>query len=70
MFVVSTVILIERDIFSEKCNLDIREMYGSTALQLAAKKGHKEVVDLLIAAGANLNLAATRSMTPIMGRHS
>jgi len=35
---------------------------------VAAKEGHKEMVDLLIAAGANLDLTDSRGMTPVMGK--
>ena len=34
-------------------------MYGSTALIIASHKGYKDIVEVLIAAGADLNAKAT-----------
>ena len=40
---------------------------GFTALHFAASEGHKEVVELLIATGADVNGTSDRGVTPLDG---
>ncbi|MFZ2586806.1 MAG: ankyrin repeat domain-containing protein [Alphaproteobacteria bacterium] len=46
--------------------VDTQNAFGSTALYAAAESNQPGVVKLLIAAGANPNLANTQNMTPLM----
>jgi len=49
-----------------KADIDICcEMYGNTALHVAAWKGHLKICELLIDRGANINCVSKRGFTPL-----
>jgi len=47
--------------------VNAKNTYERTALYWAASKGHKEIVELLIANGADVNVQADRGDTPLDG---
>ena len=54
--------------------MDEKDLYGETSLHYAVDKGHKEVVKILINAGANVNAKDEDGGTPldwaIMGKRT
>jgi ankyrin repeat protein len=63
-----------RRLLAEKLNIDARDASGRTALMLAVLQGQKEVVNTLLAAGADPNAADASGTTPLQaalaGAHS
>ena len=47
-------------------DVNARGEFGDSALNIAAQRGHKEIVERLIAAGANVENLGGADMTPIM----
>ena len=47
--------------------VDSRDRLGNSPLNMAAAKGNEALVDMLLAAGANPNLANLSEVTPLMG---
>ena len=47
-------------------NIDVRNKKGNTPLWLAANGGHLDVVQLLVQAGADVDAADNRKITPLM----
>jgi ankyrin repeat protein len=47
-------------------DVDARDRYGQTALMLAARAGHREVVETLIAYRADLNVTAKFGLSAVM----
>ena len=45
--------------------MDEKDLYGETSLHYAADKGHKEIVELLIANGADVNAKLIYGTTPL-----
>ncbi len=48
-------------------NVNAPNTYGWTALYWASSRGHKEIVELLIANGADVNQTSDRGITPLDG---
>ena len=46
-------------------DVDEKDSYGETSLHYAADKGHKEIVELLIANGADVNAKLIYGTTPL-----
>lgn len=46
--------------------LDGRDRFGQTALILAARHGHRSIVDLLVACGADLDVTAKYGLSALM----
>lgn len=55
-----------RDLLKEGSDVDARNRYGQTALMLAAHAGYGEVVEILIAHQANLNITAKFGLSALM----
>ena len=49
------------------CNVDLRERYGATALYTAAKCGYVEICELLLKAGAGVDITNTKNRSPLLG---
>lgn len=47
-------------------HIDVRNKKGNTPLWLAANGGHFDVVQLLVQAGADVDAADNRKITPLM----
>lgn len=47
-------------------HIDVRNKKGNTPLWLAANGGHLDVVQLLVQAGADVDAADNRKITPLM----
>lgn len=47
-------------------HIDVRNKKGNTPLWLAANGGHYDVVQLLVQAGADVDAADNRKITPLM----
>ena len=43
-----------REFVRSDANVNARDRYGQTALMLAAHRGHREIVEILIGSGADL----------------
>lgn len=56
------------DIFSvcRGAHIDVRNKKGNTPLWLASNGGHFDVVQLLVQAGADVDAADNRKITPLM----
>ncbi len=59
-------VLIVRDLLKEGSDVDARDRYGQTALMLAAHAGYRQVVEILIAHQANLNITAKFGLSALM----
>lgn len=55
-----------RKAITEQVDLNRKDKNGSTALMLAARGGHEELVDLLISAGALVNTKSSYGVTALM----
>ena len=49
---------------NDGAKVDAKEAFGVTTLHLAAGAGHKKIVELLIANGADVNAKGSDDMTP------
>lgn len=58
-------LLLERGSAAEEI-INARNMYGSTALLLAAENGHFDVVKLLVEAGADIDIPTNYGSTPLL----
>ena len=47
-------------------NIDAKNMLGETPLHGAAWKGHDEIVEVLVARGADVNARSNEGKTPVM----
>jgi ankyrin repeat protein len=56
-----------RDLLRHKVNVNLVDVYGSTALLHAANNGNKEMVALLLEAGAELKNEQGKSLLPLKG---
>ena len=54
------------DLLGRGTDVDARDRYGQTGLMLAAHAGHREVVEILIAHRANLNITAKFGLSALM----
>ncbi len=54
------------DLLERGVDVDARDRYGQTALMLAAHAGHGQVVEILIAHRANLNVTAKFGLSALM----
>jgi uncharacterized protein len=54
------------DQLARGADVDARDQHGQTALMLAAHAGHREIVELLIAHRANLNVTAKYGLSALM----
>lgn len=59
----STII---KKLFDKTIDIDMQDRYGKTALQIAAKKGNLEAVEVLIYNNANVNLRDYTQRSPLM----
>ncbi len=48
--------------------MNLKDRYGSTALQLSSRNGHVEIAKTLISAGAGINIPDTKLQTPFLGK--
>ena len=55
-----------RNLLDQGADVDARNRHGQTALMLAAHAGHREVVSVLIAHRANLNMTAKYGLSALM----
>ena len=55
-----------RDLLDRGTDVDARDRQGQTALMLAARAGHREIVEALIARRANLNTTAKYGLSALM----
>ncbi|WP_084651921.1 ankyrin repeat domain-containing protein [Ottowia thiooxydans] len=56
-----------RALLTDDLSVDARDShYQRTALHVAAEEGHRDVVEFLVASGANLNLLDDTGLTPLM----
>lgn len=55
---------------SKGADVNTRSTYGSTALMLAAEKGHKECVEYLVSKGADINAKNDVNQTALDIAHS
>lgn len=53
--------------FFADCNLNLKERYGGTALQVASKHGHLKCSEILISAGAQLDKCDNKRQSPFFG---
>ena len=49
--------------------MNLKDRYGSTALQLSSRNGHVEIAKTLISAGAGINIPDTKLQTPFLGKY-
>jgi ankyrin repeat protein len=47
-------------------DVDARDKFGQTGLMLAARAGHREIVEVLVQHGADLDVAAKFNLTALM----
>ena len=59
-------VLAVSDLLDRGTDVDARDRHGQTALMLAARAGHREVVEALIAHRANLNTTAKYGLSALM----
>jgi len=49
-----------------RCDIDLQNHLGQTALYIAAQKGYSELVSLLLDKGADVNIPDTQNVTPLI----
>ena len=49
----------------ERTSVDLRDLHGWTALARAARHGHTEIIEVLLAHGANVNSQDSRQFSPL-----
>ncbi len=54
-----------RELIDAGADVNVRNKYGATPLQMASQNGHTEIVKLLLAAKADVNAAHTNGLTPL-----
>ena len=59
------VLMVKQILAAPKVDIDARAADGATALFIAAVHGHKEIIDLLMKAGANVNIPGPKGKTPV-----
>jgi ankyrin repeat protein len=55
-----------KTLLAQKVDVNIKDIYGRTALMRASQNGHNEIVKILLAHGADVNAKNSKGITALM----